>query len=291
MVGVAGTPNLPKLLHASHKSVVAKFEQIVLGNLDRAEVAELAELGLLAARERNGYHASITPCAAATLYDLSDGFPPFAQVFAYGAFDVHKEGEINAYDIVSAGVGENGVLERIARKYYQHALDGLGGPCRDEALRNLAKATGAWTTVDELTTSDACENRSVQRALLALCAAGLAEQSKESKQEFRIVSRALALWLRLRQQTDRPGGFPFSEADWLATCEQAMSIVGSNPALQDAVSQPQTVRRRIALASAEAYVDEDALQGLDSKAPRASHLFRHLTNQLTDLGLSGQPAS
>ena len=65
------------------------------------------------AREKNGYGTTITDEASTWISQFSDGYPHFIQQFAYCAFEMDTDKNIDRRDVVLGSFEKDGALHQL----------------------------------------------------------------------------------------------------------------------------------------------------------------------------------
>jgi hypothetical protein len=120
MVGVAGLPEIRRILLASHPSSLRLFEQVQLGRLSNEEVKTVIDFGIKRANELNAEKTSVADAGKQILVNLSEGFPHFIQQFGYSAFAADADGVIDEQDVMDGAFGHRGGLVMIGDRYYRN---------------------------------------------------------------------------------------------------------------------------------------------------------------------------
>jgi len=68
---------------------------------------------------KNGFEVKIELDAAASLAYITEGYPHFIQQFAYCAFDVDVDNNIDIDDVSKGAYAENGAFKRLGLKYFE----------------------------------------------------------------------------------------------------------------------------------------------------------------------------
>ena len=108
MVGLAGLPELRKVLHDSHPSSLRIFEELVLDRLSVREVNSVIDLCLEEANERNTLKTSIKDEGREVLVNFSEGYPHFIQQFGYSAFARDSDDVIDEQDVLAGAFDPRG---------------------------------------------------------------------------------------------------------------------------------------------------------------------------------------
>jgi hypothetical protein len=198
LVGLAGTPRVREALLSSHESALRLFEVLELGPLTRDETAQVLELGLAEANERNEEPMEIAPEAKDVICYLAEGLPHFIQQFAHSAFERDEDGVIDVDDVVNAAIGEGGAIEALGNRMYRDVFyRRITDESHRDVLRLAATHRGGWIGRDELAPALAGRPDQVDCALAALTELEVLVQDPTDASGYRLANRGLAMWIRL----------------------------------------------------------------------------------------------
>lgn len=106
MFGLAGLPELRKVMHESHPSSLRIFNEVVLERLSADEVNRVIDLCLNEANRSNAVAKSIADDGRYLLGMFSEGYPHFIQQFGYSALPptettslIYKMSEMGRLDL------------------------------------------------------------------------------------------------------------------------------------------------------------------------------------------------
>lgn len=121
MFGLAGLPELRKVMHESHPSSLRIFDELVLDRLSPDEVNQVIDLCLREANQSGDTSPNtIADDGRALLVAYSEGYPHFIQQFGYSAFAVNRDNIISHDDVIQGALGPRGALEQIGDRYYRN---------------------------------------------------------------------------------------------------------------------------------------------------------------------------
>jgi hypothetical protein len=120
MVGLAGLPDLRKVIATSHLSALRIFEDIPLNRLSPEEVKSVIDICIKRANDTNKDKTSVTEEAYELLVNLAEGYPHFIQQFGHSAFAADTDFVIDHDDVMGGAFSERGALEKIGDSYYRN---------------------------------------------------------------------------------------------------------------------------------------------------------------------------
>jgi Cdc6-like AAA superfamily ATPase len=205
MVGLAGLPEVRRVLIESHPSSLRIFEELPLGRLTDEEVEAVIELCLERANKENPKETTITPSAKNKLIDLSEGFPHFIQQFGYCAFEVDKDGQIDDTDVASSAFGPRGGLELIGDCYYRTDFyNKIQKESYRQVLRIMAERQDAWITKAEIKKKFNGTETTLDNAIHALRNRHIILSREGHRGVYRLQHRGFAMWIKLHAKNVEP---------------------------------------------------------------------------------------
>jgi hypothetical protein len=198
MVGLAGLPEVRKVLVSSHPSSLRLFEELTLGRLTDAEVEDVIDLCLDHANKENAEKTSITPSAKRKLVDLSEGFPHFIQQFGYCAFETDSDGVIDDADVTTGAYDPRGGLELIGDRYYRTDFyNKIQKESYRQVLRIMADKQDAWITKAEIKRKFGGKETTLDNAIHALRERHIILSREGHRGVYRLQHRGFAMWIKL----------------------------------------------------------------------------------------------
>lgn len=206
MVGLAGLPELPGILSASHISVLRALEHLPLGPLSDAERGRVIVRALEEAEGLNGgLVTKIEPDAEMLLRSLSEGFPHFLQQFGASAFDLDDDNTISSDDVLRGATGPNGAIRLIGDRYYRDDFySKINKDTYRQVLRIMSKRGDAWVKKSEIREKWEGADKTLNNAIQALRERRIILSKEGEIGVYRLQSRAFALWISMEDK-DRKG--------------------------------------------------------------------------------------
>ncbi|MEY2572969.1 MAG: hypothetical protein QOJ87_1182 [Verrucomicrobiota bacterium] len=198
LVGLAGLPDLRKVLVASHPSSLRLFEELPLGRLTDAEVERVIDLCLERANTENEFKTEITSAAKRKLVELAEGFPHFIQQFGYCAFEADTDGIIDEADVATGAFGQRGGLEMIGDCYYRTDFyNKIQKESYRQVLRIMADKQDAWITKAEIKKQFPGKDSTLDNAIQALRDRHIILSREGHRGVYRLQHRGFAMWIKL----------------------------------------------------------------------------------------------
>ena len=198
MVGLAGLPDVRRVLVESHPSSLRLFEELPLGRLKDSEVGSVIELCLEEANKDNSKKTAITESAKRKLIELSEGFPHFIQQFGYCAFEADADGLIDDNDITAGAYGARGGLELIGDCYYRTDFyNKIQKENYRQVLRIMAEKHDGWITKADIKRKFKGKESTLDNAIQALRERHIILSREGQRGTYRLQHRGFAMWIRL----------------------------------------------------------------------------------------------
>jgi hypothetical protein len=207
MVGLAGLPDVRRVLVESHPSSLRLFEELPLGRLTDSEVEKVIDLCLRHANSDNESQTEITESAKRKLVELSEGFPHFVQQFGYCAFEADTDGLIDDNDINAGAYGQRGGLELIGDCYYRTDFyNKIQKESYRQVLRIMAEKQDGWISKADIKQKFTGKESTLDNAIKALRERHIILSREGQRGVYRLQHRGFAMWIRLHTAT-----LPFPE--------------------------------------------------------------------------------
>ena len=198
MVGLAGLPEVRRVLLNSHPSSLRMFEEVPLGRLSDDEVKTVIDFGMRRANESNEEKTSITDEAKELLVNLSEGFPHFIQQFGYSAFAADTDGTITREDVGNGAFGNRGALETIGDRYYRNDFyNKVQKESYRQVLRIMARKADGWVSKAEIKELFQGKESTLDNAIQALRDKHIILSREGHRGVYRLQHRGFALWINL----------------------------------------------------------------------------------------------
>lgn len=198
LFGLAGLPELRRVLMTSHKSSLRLFEELPLDRLSEDEVRSVIRICLNDANERNTEKTSIDDGANATLVLLSEGYPHFIQQFGYSAFTADTDNAITAPDVMNGAFGKGGALEVIGDRYYRdNFYNKIQSESYRQVLRIMAEKLDGWISKKEIRANFKGEDSTLTNAIKALRDREIILSKEGEPGIYRLQHKGFAWWIKM----------------------------------------------------------------------------------------------
>lgn len=205
LIGLAGLPDIRRVLVESHPSSLRLFEEIPLGRLSDEDVEDVIELCLERGNKENETKTDITPAAKRKLVDLAEGFPHFTQQFGYCAFEADQDGMIDETDVATGAFGQRGGLEMIGDCYYRTDFyNKIQKESYRQVLRIMADKQDAWITKAEIKRRFSGKDSILDNAIQALRDRHIILSREGHRGVYRLQHRGFAMWIKLHTGNTEP---------------------------------------------------------------------------------------
>ncbi len=195
--GLAGLPTLIGKLKEGHESSTRIFQDLNLQPLSKDECKEVVRRAIADANKKNTDATTITPEALEFIADLSEGYPHFIQQFGYCAFDADRDNVISYDDVNTGAFGENGAMDQLAKRYYnQMYFEKIWSDDYRKVLHAMTEHTDSWVSRAQIIKQSGVKESQVNNALAALKSRGIILANEQKKGEYRIPTKAFAVWLK-----------------------------------------------------------------------------------------------
>lgn len=197
MFGLAGLPELRKVLHDSHPSSLRIFEELVLDRLSVPEVNSVVNICLAEANERNTRPTTITEDGRAVLVNFSEGYPHFIQQFGYSAFAQDADDVIDEQDVLNGAFGSRGAFEQIGDRYYRNDFyNKIQKESYRQVLRIMAENLDDWVSKQEIRKKFKGSNSNLDNAIKALRDRKIILSKEGELGVYRLQHKGFAVWIR-----------------------------------------------------------------------------------------------
>ena len=198
MVGLAGLPDVRRVLLASHPSSLRLFEEVQLGRLSNDEVKTVIDFGIKRANESNEEKTTVTDAAKDILVNLSEGFPHFIQQFGYCAFGADTDGAIDDKDVMDGAFGPHGGLVMVGDRYYRNDFyNKVQKESYRQVLRIMARKADGWVSKIEIKKQFQGKESTLANAIQALRDRHIILSREGHRGVYRLQHRGFALWINL----------------------------------------------------------------------------------------------
>ena len=196
-VGIAGLPDLRKVLTESHESSLRLFEDITLGRLGKEEVSQVIDICINKANEINEHKTEIDERAKATIWAFSDGYPHFIQQAGYCSFATDVDGKIDQSDVAKGIFAPGGALQLIGDRYYRdNFYNKIQKESYRQVLRIMADRLDEWISKKEIRVKFKGNESVLANALKALRDRHIIISREGEKGVYRLQHKGFALWIK-----------------------------------------------------------------------------------------------
>lgn len=196
-LGLAGLPQIIPNLRKSHESSPRLFTILSLNTLPQSEQKMVIELGMDEAKQKNGYDVLITPEAITWIATLSEGYPHFIQQFAYCAFEKDTDNNIDAEDTTQGALEEHGAFQQLGAKYFdEQFFEQIKSEKYRHVLRVMAARQDGWVKKEDIRKATGLKETILSNAISALTKRRIIIPKPGVKGEYRLPTRAFAVWIR-----------------------------------------------------------------------------------------------
>ena len=203
MFGLAGLPELRKVLHDSHPSSLRLFEELVLDRLSDSEVGRVIDMCMREADKQNPVKTSIKDAGRDLLITFSEGYPHFIQQFGYCAFASDTDDIIDEKDVAAGAFGPQGAFEQIGNRYYRNDFyNKIQKDSYRQVLRIMAENLDAWVSKKEIRKKFKGSTTNLNNAVKALRDRKIILSKEGELGTYRLQHKGFAVWIR--SYTDNP---------------------------------------------------------------------------------------
>ena len=197
MFGLAGLPELRKVLHNSHPSSLRIFDELVLDRLPTSEVNDVIDLCLEEANEKNTKPTTIADDGRDLLVTLSEGYPHFIQQFGYSAFAADTDDVIDRQDVYNGAFGARGAFEQIGDHYYRNDFyNKIQKESYRKVLRIMAGNLDGWVTKQRIKAQFKGSDSVLDNAIKALRDRKIIRSKEGETGVYRLQHKGFAVWIR-----------------------------------------------------------------------------------------------
>lgn len=217
MFGLAGLPELRKVLHESHPSALRIFDELTLDRLSASEVGSVIDLCLDEANRHNVKQTSVSADGRDLLVSLSEGYPHFIQQFGYAAFAADEDDVIDRQDVLDGAFGPHGAFEQIGDRYYRNDFyNKIQKESYRKVLRIMAENLDGWVTKQQIKTKFKGSDSVLDNAIKALRDRKIIRSKEGETGVYRLQHKGFAVWIShytadpetLERTIDRGRGAP-----------------------------------------------------------------------------------
>jgi hypothetical protein len=197
MFGLAGLPDLQRVLRESHPSSLRMFEELVLGRLSEDEVNMVIDICIDGANRSNGIETIITDEARKLMVTFSEGYPHFIQQFGYSAFDRDRDNVIDEKDVGDGAFDQHGAFEQIGNRYYRNDFyNKIQQESYRQVLRIMAEDLDGWVSKQEIRKKFKGSTSTLNNAIKALRDRKIILSKEGELGTYRLQHKGFAVWIR-----------------------------------------------------------------------------------------------
>lgn len=196
-LGLAGLPSVLPKLKESHESSTRILRVFSLSPLEPPDRVGVVRLGLVEAKQKNGFETEIDADAASMIAEISEGYPHFIQQFAYSAFDKDSDNHIDSQDVLNGAFSQGGAFEQLGVRYFEDLyFEKIWSEEYRQALRVMAENPSEWTSKAVLRKQTGMKETTLNNALSALKKRNIIIPQKGRKGSYRLPSMSFGVWIR-----------------------------------------------------------------------------------------------
>jgi Cdc6-like AAA superfamily ATPase len=203
MFGIAGLPNLKKLLYDSHPSSLRVLEDIELLRLSNDEIKRVIALCMEEAKTLNEKTFLFSDDAEDAIIDFSEGYPHFIQQYGFCAFAKAQNTLISLQNVTDGAMCKKGALELIGDRYYRNDFyNKIQGEGYREVLRIMADYDNQWVAKSTIKVAFTGKSSTLDNALHTLKERNIILSKEGEKGVYRLQDRGFAHWIKLYTNRD-----------------------------------------------------------------------------------------
>ena len=197
MFGLAGLPELRRVLHDSHPSSLRMFDEIALNRLDETEINAVVDICLEEANKSNPKPTAVADTGRKLLVSLSEGYPHFIQQFGFSSFAADTDDLIDSDDVLAGAFGERGALAQIGDNYYRNDFyNKIQKESYRKVLRIMAEYRTEWVPKQDIRAKFNGKDSVLNNAIKALRDRKIIRSKEGQTGIYRLQHRGFALWIR-----------------------------------------------------------------------------------------------
>jgi len=197
-IGVAGMTGVVNGMRDGHESAPRIFEPLPLEVMSDDESMEIVRKGLKEIETKTGDVVTIADKALAAIVRYSNGYPQFVQQIASSAYEADGDGNIVVEDVVEGMFMKGGAIEALGSKHFQvQYFDLIKSDEYRAVLLVMAKSGDDYVTKDQIRQATKLKETTLTNALHALKERRIIQPHPAKQGEYRLPSRAFALYIRL----------------------------------------------------------------------------------------------
>jgi hypothetical protein len=197
MFGLAGLPELRKVLYDSHPSSLRIFDELILDRLSTSEVNSVINLCLLEANEKNTKPTAVSEDGRNLLVTLSEGYPHFIQQFGYSAFAADTDDLIDQQDVSNGAYAPRGAFDQIGDHYYRNDFyKKIQKESYRKVLRIMAENLDGWVTKQQIRSQFKGSLSVLDNAIKALRDRKIIWSKEGETGVYRLQHKGFAVWIR-----------------------------------------------------------------------------------------------
>jgi Cdc6-like AAA superfamily ATPase len=201
-IGLAGLPHITSRLRESHESSLRLFHTLALKPLEPPERAQVLQMGLDEANNKNDKAVNMDEAAATLISGFSEGYPHFLQEFAYCAFEKDDDNIIDRKDFLESLFSENGAFDQLGVKYFNKPYNTPGSDDYRKVLHAMAENLDGWVSRAEIIQESGLKGATVDNALRALKQKDIIVQHEAKAGRYRLPTRSFATWINIQKKAD-----------------------------------------------------------------------------------------
>jgi hypothetical protein len=197
-LGVAGMPGVISGMREGHESAPRIFEPLPLEVMNREESNQIVHKGLAEIQSKVGTVITIQDDALLAIAGNSNGYPQFVQQIASSAYEADSDNNITLDDVINGMFSTGGAIDALGAKHFQVPyFDLIKSDEYRAVLLVMADSDDGYIAKDAIRQATNLKENTLSNALHALKDRGIIQAHPAKRGEYRLPSRAFALYIKL----------------------------------------------------------------------------------------------
>lgn len=197
-LGVAGLPGVISGMREGHESAPRIFEPLPLEVMNVEESKQIVLKGLAEVLAKTGTAITIQNDALFTIVDNSNGYPQFVQQIASSAYEADNDNDITLDDVRNGMFSKGGAIDALGTKHFQVPYyDLIKSDEYRAVLLVMANSGDDYVEKEAIRQTTSLKETTLSNALHALKERGIIQAHPAKRGEYRLPSRAFALYIKL----------------------------------------------------------------------------------------------
>jgi hypothetical protein len=197
-LGVAGMPGVISGMREGHESAPRIFEPLLLEAMSPEETNQIVHKGLAEVQSKVSTVITIQDDALLAIASNSNGYPQFVQQIASSAYEVDSDNNISLDDVLDGMFSEGGAIDALGTKHFHVPYFELVKSDEYRAvLLVMADSGDGYVSKDTIRQATNLKETTLTNALHALKDREIIQAHPATRGEYRLPSRAFALYIKL----------------------------------------------------------------------------------------------